>query len=317
MKEKLVMGGLILLALGLAIYSGFSDLTSDAPKATASSSAASAGAANALPAAPAVPSLATPLTDSVAMARGADLVQAKCSDGAEPCDCQRAALLEAFERRLARAGREIAEALPSECREAAVGMIAEAYARDRDPARAMQLADQAAPAKDPYATYARALSLYQQGDPKGALAGSAEAAKLGRGATALVLSGLIHYQQKDFERAEAAFSEALRLDAKSAEAVYNMAVLDQRRNRYREAREGYLKALRIDPAFADARYNLAVLTLSAGATMEAKHHYEKFRALAGDGDARVAALSSKLGTPQKAAGFSTHTVERAPAASAK
>jgi tetratricopeptide (TPR) repeat protein len=308
------MGGLIACALGLALYSGTSDLLTDhgsTPAPPGMSAASNRPAPNELPPAPAAVPGNTPqsATESVSSEK---LLSQHCAVDPDRCACHEAALLEAFERRANRAARTLAENRPTDC-DALLGISAEALARNGLSGEARALADKALArdGKDPYATYARALALYQDGASDTALNVSLEAARLGRGASAHVLIGLIEYAKKNFQRAEQAFSEALRLDSNNADATYNLAVLNQRRNRYREAREGYLKTLRLDPAFADARYNLSILTLRAGATAEARHHFERLEALVGASDTRVQRLRRGFDEPAKQAGFKTLQLDSA------
>jgi tetratricopeptide (TPR) repeat protein len=108
---------------------------------------------------------------------------------------------------------------------------------------------------------------------------------------------MIEYGQKNFEQAERLFKRAMDADPKGSDAVFNMAVLHQRRNSYDLARQGYLKALALNPTHLDARYNLVLLTLGAGAGDEARHHYTKLTASAGASDPRVVRLADRFAVP--------------------
>jgi Flp pilus assembly protein TadD len=81
-----------------------------------------------------------------------------------------------------------------------------------------------------------------------------------------------------------------------AHAVYDLALVADRRQQYHDAREGYLRALRLDPQMADARYNLAVLTFSRGAVQEAQHDADEFAARYPN-DPRILPLRRMLASP--------------------
>lgn len=83
-----------------------------------------------------------------------------------------------------------------------------------------------------------------------------------------------------FERAEAAYLAALRLDASLGNAHTNLGNLCYRRGRVEDARRHYTNALRIDGEQPEAHYNLGFLALDAGDPTNAVLSFE--RALASD-----------------------------------
>lgn len=86
----------------------------------------------------------------------------------------------------------------------------------------------------------------------------------------------------DLDLAARVLGPVLKADPKDAQALYNLALVADKRNDFNKAREGYLAALRADPKMADARYNLALLTLRRGVVDEARHHAQRFQAMAPD-----------------------------------
>jgi len=83
-------------------------------------------------------------------------------------------------------------------------------------------------------------------------------------------------------------------DPTDAEALYDLALIADKRGDYNGARSGYLAALRYDSTLADARYNLVMLTQKRGVFEEAKHHAKKF-AEAYPNDPRGADLARIVG----------------------
>ena len=175
----------------------------------------------------------------------------------------------------------------------ALGLHAEALARsgnlgaDADASRAL-----AANPSDPYALYAGALLAWRAKRPDASeLAEQAVGAH--RGASAQLLKGLIAYDAGKLDSAEQAFRAALAEDPSNVEAVYDLALVEHRAQRYLPAREGYLRVLKLAPDHADARFNLALLAHSIGAEAEARHHLEKLRSSSKDA-AQVARLEAAL-----------------------
>lgn len=189
------------------------------------------------------------------------------------------------------------------------GMLAEARARSGQgeaAASATREALQLDP-RDAYALYADALLGWRAARPD-ALERAERAVSAGRGASALLLQGLIAYAANRLDVAESAFQRSLRDDPEDVDALYNLALVRQRQNRYLEAREGYLKVLRLRPAHAGARFNLGVFAHSIGAKEEAQHHLAKLRASAPNSPlvAQLEALLARPVEPARGAASSPH-----------
>ncbi len=86
--------------------------------------------------------------------------------------------------------------------------------------------------------------------------------------------------ESTFDKAEAAYLAALRLDASLGNAHTNLGNLCYRRGRVDDARVHYQNALRIDAEQPEAHYNLGFLSLDAGDAEAAVASFE--RALASD-----------------------------------
>lgn len=296
-QDGVLLAALGAATLGLLGYGFYSESTTSADNSSAPTASPASTLASAPPLAPAIPSAAPRAPEQSLSAP--QLLEDLCGTANEPsCDCRQRAALAAFDRRAPAAALEVLRAGTEECRSGALlGLEAEALARSDQSEAALTEASRvfAVDPKNPYASYATGLAQQKLGKPQAAIDAAREAVTRGRGATAHVLVGLLEYQNKNFDEAERAFEKALEIDPKSAEAMFNLAVLNQRRNDYNKTREGYLKTLRIDPTHADALYNLAILTRSVGATSEAKHYVEKLSRVVGEADPRVARLRETLG----------------------
>lgn len=102
------------------------------------------------------------------------------------------------------------------------------------------------------------------------------ASKAGAGPVAELLAIQLAIQQNDLPGAQAELDAYLKKHPDEPRAVYNAALVADRRDDFNKAREGYLKALKLRPQLADARYNLVMLTWRKGATAEARHHAQTF-----------------------------------------
>lgn len=146
-----------------------------------------------------------------------------------------------------------------------------------------------------HALYARAWARELKGDVANARNDAKRAVELGRGTPARLLYGVLLFNAGELDLAAEQFQNVASADPASVQAVYDLALIAQRRDQYREAREGYLRTLRMDPNLSDARYNLVVLTHDHGATLEAQHHVDEF-AKAYPNDPRIATLRGILAT---------------------
>lgn len=186
-------------------------------------------------------------------------------------------------------------ALQRGLRAEALARVGQTQASEREAAEVLKTAP-----RDAYALTALALSQWQRQRVSEALAQIQLAIEAGRGASAYATKGLIAYGSGQLDLAEASFRRLLELEPDDAEGTYNLALIQQRLNRYHAAREGYLKVLRLDPTRSEARFNLAVLAHSIGAKDEANHHLAKLRAMSADA-AQVAKLEALLAQPVDAA----------------
>ncbi len=126
----------------------------------------------------------------------------------------------------------------------------------------------------------RAMVRQARGDLAGAEASAREALKVPdaalseRDATLLIASLQIDHGDKI--EARKLLDDLIKRDPQDGDAIYDVALLDDRASSYNAAREGYLRALRANPELRAARYNLAVLTMGQGIVTEARHHALKF-----------------------------------------
>jgi tetratricopeptide (TPR) repeat protein len=220
---------------------------------------------------------------------------ADCSR-APRCECLQLAARAGLDHDLPGNVLDLLARQPAECQLGTRGIEAEALVRVHRQSEALPLIEQVLSSQpnEPYANYARAEAAYGKRDLAGAEAAARQAVTGGRGARAHQLLGLVALYQGNLARAKTEFEEMLKSDPNDSVALYNLAWLAHRQNRYRDAREGYLSSLRADPQNLDARYNLALLVHAAGATLEARHHLEQLRAVAPAGDQRVNQLEQTL-----------------------
>lgn len=95
-------------------------------------------------------------------------------------------------------------------------------------------------------------------------------------AGALVNLGTIHFNARDWKKAERYYLEALEADPEYALAHFDLANLYDERGEQKSALEHYLAALRISPHYADAHYNLALLFQGSNQPMKAVHHWTAY-----------------------------------------
>jgi tetratricopeptide (TPR) repeat protein len=88
--------------------------------------------------------------------------------------------------------------------------------------------------------------------------------------------GTIHFNAKQFARAESCYRRALEADATYALAHFNIGNLYDERGDYDRALRHYLEAVRLSPQYADAHYNLALLHQGAGHVMDAVRHWKLY-----------------------------------------
>ncbi|MGO8994180.1 MAG: tetratricopeptide repeat protein [Polyangiaceae bacterium] len=217
----------------------------------------------------------------------------------DSCACAEAAAGEAIDRGRYADARRLLDASDSCGRDARrIALNAEALigtsALD-DGEREAERAIQHDP-DDSHGVYARAWATSLRGRPLDARADAERAVALGRGIPAELLLGTILYGAGDLGAADVQFQSVLREDPASVQATYDHALVADRQSNYHDAREGYLRTLQLDAKNADARYNLVLLTFGHGATLEAKHHFDVFQA-SYPGDGRIAQLRQMLAMP--------------------
>jgi tetratricopeptide (TPR) repeat protein len=124
--------------------------------------------------------------------------------------------------------------------------------------------------------YALALALHARGQLREALDETQRAIDLGYGRDAELLAGALAIVFGD-EAAAKGWLEPLAKDAApDGDALYNLALLADKRGDYNAAREGYIAALKADRSLANARYNLVHLTHRHGVAAESQHHARTF-----------------------------------------
>jgi tetratricopeptide (TPR) repeat protein len=213
------------------------------------------------------------------------------------CDQTEIRVLQALDRDRHAEALALLDGADRSCRKRATlrGMRAEALVRANRTGEALQAAREVLKSEpeEKHAVYTLAHAAWVAGEVDRAHEQARVAVGLGRRAPAHLLLGLIANSRNDLPQAKSEFDAMLRQDANDLTALFNLAFVDQRMNRYRNAREGYLKVLRLDPKHLDARHNLVLLTLGAGARAEAEHHLRKLAEVA-PGDERVARLRAAL-----------------------
>lgn len=145
----------------------------------------------------------------------------------------------------------------------------------------MGIALLAADSQDPYALYGVALGKFRAGSLSDAIVMGGHATRAGRGYPAWSLLGLSFYGQGNFQQAEVAFTEMLKLVPEDVPGLFHLALARHKQGHYLAAREGYLHVARRDPMHVETRYNLGVLAHSVGATDEARHHLAKLQKMPG------------------------------------
>lgn len=284
---------LLALVAGFAVFTATRERAPGHGSARASRSAAAAQARAPRPAASApAGEVITATTPAVLLSQGCPGAQAA------ECGCRE----KVVERALTLGAPDSALLLVSgsaePCRAGArmQGLQAEALARSGSVVEALALLpalEKLEPA-NASAPYVRAIAALKRGNSPEAAKEATLAIDRGRGAPAHVARALAFFQDAELDPAEASLKRALKAAPEDVDALYNLAVIEQRRNRYTDARTGYLRVLRLRPDHLDARLNVALLTLGAGALEEARHHQRKLLGQAPAGDPRVAKLAAAL-----------------------
>jgi len=232
-------------------------------------------------------------------ARGVALANA----GVTVCRCGEGAASEALDLGTFQRAQTELDATSRACPKtsARLGLEAEALLMNGSNPEAVRVAQAALvlDAADPHASYALAYEAFARSDLATARDYAGRAIDDGRGIPAQLLLGLMLFRQGDLDGARNVFQHARELDPTSAKVVFDLALIDDRKGRYREAREGYLAAADVaekagEPSVvADARVNLVYLTLSRGVVGEAQHHLDVLRQKAPD-DPRIPQLQAMI-----------------------
>lgn len=111
--------------------------------------------------------------------------------------------------------------------------------------------------------------------------------------------GLQLYKERRYDEAEAAFTEALKLQPKFALAANNLGFIYYKRNKPAEAARWYRRAIEMDGSRALAHLNLGDALLLAGEDKEAQAAYASFIELS-PSHPRVAELKAWLAQPDAA-----------------
>ena len=131
-------------------------------------------------------------------------------------------------------------------------------------------------------SYNRGNFLLRSGDPAGAIAAYATAARLRPDAAApLVNTAMAKARQNDLAGAEAALRKARELDPQSAAVAYNLGLVLAQRGQTGEAAEALRAAFTLDATLAEAAYNLGLL-LRATDPVEARELLRQAAALRPD-----------------------------------
>jgi Flp pilus assembly protein TadD len=92
--------------------------------------------------------------------------------------------------------------------------------------------------------------------------------------------GLAYFKQEDYDKAERAFQQAIRLNPDDAIAYNHLGILKRLRGEFDSARLTYQKAIQIDNEYAGAYLNLGILYDIYLQDLElALQQYEKYQAL--------------------------------------
>jgi len=101
---------------------------------------------------------------------------------------------------------------------------------------------------------------------------------------ALVNLANVHYERDELVEAEALYEKAIRTDGDCFEAYFNLGNIHHDLSRYPEAVAAYRDALAINPAYPEAHFYLAVTLEKLGRSSEARPHWREYRTLAPNGE---------------------------------
>jgi tetratricopeptide (TPR) repeat protein len=94
----------------------------------------------------------------------------------------------------------------------------------------------------------------------------------------------IRYAKDELAEAQALYERAILLDPSYFEAHFNLGNIHHDHGRYGEAERCYREALAVNPDYPDAHFYLAVTLEKMGRSPDARPHWQRYQALAPDGE---------------------------------
>jgi tetratricopeptide (TPR) repeat protein len=94
----------------------------------------------------------------------------------------------------------------------------------------------------------------------------------------------IRYAKDELAEAQALYERAILLDPSYFEAHFNLGNIHHDHGRFGDAEGCYRDALRVNPDYADAHFYLAVTLEKMGRSGEARQHWQRYQALAPNGE---------------------------------
>lgn len=130
-----------------------------------------------------------------------------------------------------------------------------------------------------------ALEFDQVGAQEDAQAAYQEALVIDAGhVNARINLGRLLHNKRNYREAEELYRQALKIDPGSSIAAFNLGVVLEDQGAIQDAMEAYQHALSVDPTIPDVHYNLARLYEHQGDQQLAIRHYSRFKSLSGGPD---------------------------------
>jgi len=100
--------------------------------------------------------------------------------------------------------------------------------------------------------------------------------------------GLLYFHEGNVKEAEAAFTQAIKVNPRSAVSYNHLGIIYRGKGDFNKSRSYYVKALKADSNYAYAHLNYGILLdLYLGEWKEALKHYERFQVLNKEKDKEV------------------------------
>ncbi len=100
--------------------------------------------------------------------------------------------------------------------------------------------------------------------------------------------GLLYFHENELKEAEAAFTQAVKVNPKSAVSYNHLGIINRSTGNFKASRSYYEKALKVDANYANAHLNYGILLdLYIGEWKSALKHYERFQKLNKEEDKEV------------------------------